>query len=74
MTIGYQIDENKQNKKMNKFALFNCILGLPTIALLVLLMIRGLLVDHIVTSSIALSFLSIGVGYSIFKIIKERKK
>ncbi|MHA1202451.1 MAG: hypothetical protein ACTSQ4_08010 [Candidatus Heimdallarchaeaceae archaeon] len=73
MTVGYQVDENKQSKKTNKFALVNCIIGIPTIALLILLMAKGFLADHIVTSSLALSVLVIGIGYSIFKIVKEKK-
>ncbi|MHA1345047.1 MAG: hypothetical protein ACTSVO_00615 [Candidatus Heimdallarchaeaceae archaeon] len=73
MTLGYQVDENKQSKKINKFALVNCIIGLPTIIFLIWLMAKGFLADHIITSSIALSFLVIGVGYSIFKIVTERK-
>ncbi|MCK4896361.1 MAG: hypothetical protein KAS47_06095 [Candidatus Heimdallarchaeota archaeon] len=73
MTLGYQVDENKQSKKMNKFAIVNCIIGIPTIALLILLMAKGFLADHIVTSSLALSVLAIGVGYSIFRIVKEKK-
>ena len=58
---------------MNKFAIVNCIIGIPTIALLILLMAKGFLADHIVTSSLALSVLAIGVGYSIFRIVKEKK-
>ena len=73
MTLGYQVDENKQSKKANKFAIVNCIIGIPTIALLILLMAKGFLADHIVTSSLALSVLAIGVGYSIFRIVKEKK-
>lgn len=73
MTIVYQSDENKQSKKVNKFAIVNCIIGIPTISLLVFFMIKGLLVNHIITSSIALGFLVLGVGYSIFKIVKEKR-
>ena len=73
MTLGYQVDKSKQNKKTSKFALINCIIGIPTIALLILLMAKGFLADYILTSSLALSVLAIGVGYSIFKIIKEKK-
>lgn len=73
MTLGYQVDENKQSKKMNQFAIVNCIIGIPTIAMLILLMAKGFLADHIVTSSLALSVLAIGVGYSIFRIVKEKK-
>ncbi len=73
LTVGYQVDENKQSKKTNKFALVNCIIGIPTILFLTWLMAKGFLADHIVTSSLALSVLAIGVGYSIFKIVKEKK-
>lgn len=73
MTIAYQTD-NKQSRKVNKFAIINCIIGIPTISLLAFLMIKGLLANYIVTSSIALSFLVLGVSYSIFKIVKEKKK
>ncbi len=73
MTLGYQIDENKQSKKTNKFALVNYIIGIPTIALLILLMAKGFLADHTITSSLALSVLAIGVCYSIFRIVKEKK-
>ena len=73
MTIVYQSDENEQSKKVNKFAIVNCIIGVPTISLLVFFMIKGLLVNHIITSSIALGFLVLGVGYSIFKIVKEKR-
>ncbi|MBY8999590.1 MAG: hypothetical protein KGD64_01625 [Candidatus Heimdallarchaeota archaeon] len=73
MTIAYQTD-NKQSRKVNKFAIINCIIGIPTISLLAFLMIKGLLANYIVTSSIALSFLVLGVSYSIFKIVKEKKE
>jgi len=74
LTLGYQVDKNKQSKKVNKFALVNCIIGIPTIIFLMWLMVKGFLANHIVTSSLALSVLAIGVGYSIFKIVRDNKK
>lgn len=59
---------------MNKFALVNCIIGIPTIFFLIWIMAKGFLANHVVTSSLALSVLAIGVGYSIFKIVRYNKK
>jgi hypothetical protein len=71
VTLIYSVENSKEKKKLNKFALVNCIFGLPTIAFLGLLIAKGFLVNYLVLSYCAIGFLSLGMIYSIYKLVKR---
>ena len=71
LTLSYSVRNEKEKKKLNKFALINCIFGIPTIIFLILLIAKGLLDNYLILSYSAIAALSLGIVYSVFKLIKR---
>lgn len=71
LTLSYSYKDEKEKKKISKFAIINCAIGVPTIAFLILLMVKGFLVDFIALTGSAIGLLSLGIVYSIYKIIRK---
>ena len=71
MSLSYSYKDDEEKKKISKFAIINCVIGLPTIAFLVLLLVKGFLNNYIALTSTAIGLLSIGVAYSIYKMIRK---
>lgn len=63
-----------EKQRPNKFAIINCILGIPTIAFLILLLVKGFLTDYQIIGYLGIIFLSIGIGYSVFILVRKKKK
>jgi hypothetical protein len=71
VTLNYSVKAEKEKKKLNKFALINCIIGFPTIAFLGLLIGKGFLDNHLILAYCSIGVLSLGMIYSIFKLVKR---
>ncbi|MFW9851741.1 MAG: hypothetical protein ACFFDS_02255 [Candidatus Thorarchaeota archaeon] len=71
LTIGYLQEEKKEKKKLNWFALANSLVGIPTIAFIILLLAKGIISDYLVIVYIGLFAITTGVFYSLFKIINR---
>ncbi len=70
VTLSYTVGKEKEKKKLNKFALINCILGIPTITFLSLLVAKGFLEDYLIIAYSAIAVLCVCMIYSIYKLIK----
>lgn len=71
LTIGYLQEDEREKKKLNWFALANSLIGIPSIAFIILLLAKGIITDYLVIIYIGLFVITTGVFYSLFKIIKR---
>jgi hypothetical protein len=69
--MGYA---QKENRRINVIALINSIIGIPVIIFSIFLVSKGFLSDYLIIVVSCLLLLSIGVFYSLFKIIIQIKK
>ncbi|MCE7748031.1 MAG: hypothetical protein GPJ51_06515 [Candidatus Heimdallarchaeota archaeon] len=71
MTLSYVHEDEREKKKISKFAILNCVIGIPTIAFLILLLAKGLLVNYSAIVYSAIGLLGLGIAYSIYKMIRR---
>ena len=67
----YPYEEKKDKTKISKFAILNCVIGIPTISFLIFLLVKELFVEYLAVVYSAIGVLGVGVIYSIFKLIKR---
>jgi len=68
---SYDHEDEREKKKISKFAILNCFIGIPTIAFLILLLAKGLLINYSAIVYSAIGLLSFGIAYSIYKMIRR---
>ncbi|TET78979.1 MAG: hypothetical protein E3J43_03950 [Candidatus Heimdallarchaeota archaeon] len=71
MTPSYIHEDEREKKKISKFSILNCVIGIPTIAFLILLLAKGLLVNYSAIVYSAIGLLGLGIVYSIYKMIRR---
>jgi len=71
LTLSYIYEDEREKKKISKFAILNCVIGIPTIAFLILLLAKGLLVNYSAIVYSAIGLLGLGIVYSIYKMIRR---
>ena len=71
LTLSYAKEDKEDSKGINKFALLNSIIGIPTLIFLIFLIVKGFLAEFLVIGYCSIAVLVVGIGYSIFKLIKK---
>jgi len=71
LTLSYGYKDEEEKKKISKFAIINCAIGIPTIAFLILFLAKGFLSNYVALTSSAIGLLSLGIAYSIYKMIRK---
>ena len=68
----YKTDQ-ESTQAVSKVTYFNIIFGIPALALILYLLIVNKLEQYEIFSYIAIGVLVLGVGYSLFKLFKNKK-
>jgi len=71
LTLSYVKEDKEDSKGINKFALLNIIIGIPTLIFLIFLIVKGFLAEFSVIGYCSIAILFVGICYSLFKLIKK---